>query len=113
MLINIKLIIEKIVSKAPKTVARVLIMRFIDGFPLSFIAERMNASTRTISRWISNALQYSIDEMKSMGFEPLKIFECLRSEKWLWGLYKNVSFTRIDAQHIAYLVNSMQTRRFG
>lgn len=102
-LINLKILVEKILHDLPSRFARLLIMRYIDGQKMDFILNRLQISERTFSRNTTQALKLSLMFMKSYGFEENNLFNLIKSDKWLLGVYNVLSARNLSQDYISSL----------
>ena len=95
-LINLKLIVEQLLSKCSPKHIRVLSLKYIQGLSASEIAEVMKVNSRTIFRLTNSALQEFVTNMKRSGFTANYLFKHLKKEKWILSQFaKEVIKSRI------------------
>ena len=103
-LINLKLIVEQLLSKCSSKHIRVLSLKYVQELSASEIAEVMNLNARTIFRLQNSALQQFTENMKSSGFNANYLFNHLKKEKWILSQFSKeyiksrIIDEKIDAQ---------------
>lgn len=89
ILINLKLLTEKALKSIKPSLARVLILKFIDGKRCIDLADRLGVCLRTVFRKINSALDSFSLALKRLGYTEEKIEKMLISEKWITKVHKH------------------------
>lgn len=87
-LINIKLIVEKCLYQIDKKMARILVLKFIDGKKSVEIADKFNVCLRTIFRKINTALESFSKALCRNGYDDGALYNLLKNEKWILSTYQ-------------------------
>ncbi len=87
-LINLKLLIEKALKSIKPSLARLLILKFIDGKRCIDLADRLGICLRTVFRKINTALNSFSLALKRLGYTEEIIEKMLISEKWIAQVHK-------------------------
>ena len=88
-LINLKVLVDKALSKTKKQFAKVLILKFVDQVDSTLASKMLNISTRTYFRQINSALEDFFKSLKSLGFTTSKIFDLISEENWILDIYNS------------------------
>lgn len=88
-LINLKIITEKILKTIDKKYAKLLVLRFVDGYKFSELANIFKVSQRTLFRRITKALDSFTHNLVLQGFDSKKLFDELKEENWIMEVYKS------------------------
>jgi DNA-directed RNA polymerase specialized sigma subunit len=86
-LINLKVLVDSVLNSLPKSISKILILKFIDGVTNRDIASLMNLSIRTVCRKINSSLNSFSYELKRENYTQQKIEEMIKDEKWIQVLY--------------------------
>lgn len=89
-LINLKLIIEKALKNIDRKLARMLILKYIDGKKSVEIAEKFNICLRTFFRKINIALDSFTKALVRIGYTQQKISIMLQKEEWIKEVYNSL-----------------------
>ena len=87
-LINLKLIVEKALKSINSELAKILVLKFIDGKKSTEIAEKFGFCLRTFFRKINTALVSFKKALNRLGYDDLKLFDMLKNEKWILEVYR-------------------------
>lgn len=90
-LINLKILIEEVLSKMDTKDARLLIEKFFDGAKSRELAEGHNLSMRTLFRKLDGAMESFASRLKMLGYNDSKIEKMLENEGWINNVYDNLS----------------------
>lgn len=90
-LINLKVLVTSIIKNLEKDYARLIIMKYIENKPYAEIANLLNVSERTITRWHSNAIVNSYFYLESQGYTLAKLLNMLKKEKWILQTFHSFS----------------------
>ncbi len=82
-LINLKLIIEKALHSIDRNLARILILKFIDGKKSNDIADLFKICLRTFFRKVNTALDSFSKALSRMGYTNDNLHKMLKNEKWI------------------------------
>lgn len=99
-LINLKVLTTSIIKSLEKDYARLIIMKYIENKPYAEIANLMNVSERTITRWHSNAIVNSYFYLENKGFTLKKLLEMLKKERWILQTFYSFSQTSKEKREI-------------
>ena len=72
-LINLKVLAKLIVRNLDRDLAKMLILRFVDGFTAPKLAEHFNISERTVFRRINEALSMASMKAEELGYNKEKL----------------------------------------
>lgn len=86
-LINTKILVEEMLASIDKDLAKVLILKYIDKFLLSEIADIMNVSIKTIQRRTNRAIEECGVYLFKRGYANTKFREMFADEKWVFDIY--------------------------
>lgn len=87
-LINLKLITEKALKNIDRNMARLLILKFIDGKKSVEIAEKFNVCLRTFFRKVKTALDSFTKALNRLGYSEDKLCSMLSKERWINEVYR-------------------------
>ena len=90
-LINLKLIIEKALKSMRPSMARILILKFVDGKKCVNLANYFNVCLRTVFRKLNSALASFSLALKRLGYDESKLKEMLAQEKWISSVHNHFS----------------------
>ena len=99
-LINLKLITEKALKSMDTDLARILILKFIDGKKSVEIAEKFGFCLRTFFRKINTALISFKKALNRIGYDDVKLFDMLKKEKWILEVYRAFENENIENENI-------------
>ena len=106
-LINLKVLANLIVKKLDKNLAKMLILRFVDGFTAPKLAEHFNISERTVFRRINEALSMASMKAEELGYNKEKLENEFKDEKWLFDLgevAENDDYIQIDNDYLKKVI---------
>lgn len=98
-LVNLKILTEKALKSMDNTLARILILKFIDCKKSEEIAERFGFCLRTYFRKVNEGLESFYKALTRLGYCELKLKNILKNENWILDLfssYQNVEKSKID-----------------
>lgn len=87
-LINLKVLVEDVLSNMPLKYKKVLALSYIDGVKNEDIANIMHISDRTFFRVKNSALDIFTKTLMGMGYSKERLEEMFCGENWLKHLYK-------------------------
>ena len=105
-LINLKVLIDKALSRTKKSFARVLLLKYVDQVDSTLASKILNVSTRTYFRQINTALELFWDSLTSMGYNTEKIFALISEENWImdiYNAYKNKDLKESEIKSLGFL----------
>ena len=88
--LNIKCLVEKLLSSLPESSARFLVLKYIDGYTFEKTAESLEISTRTAMRWNITVLNRCSEILRSWGYSHKKMLEFVNHEKWIIDFYNKL-----------------------
>ena len=100
-LINLKLIIEKALCSMDKNLARILILKFIDGRKSNEIADVFKICLRTFFRKVNTALDSFSKALLRMGYNDEKLKNMLKNEKWIMEVFNKSLTENLSTENIA------------
>ena len=89
MLINLKVLTEKIVASVDQLSARILILKYFDRVKPEVIYNILNISRRTYFRKLNTALENFGNKLKSEGYSSNVLKERLKNESWIIEMFEN------------------------
>ncbi len=108
-LINLKLITEKALKSMKPSLARFLILKFIDGKKSVELADKFNVCLRTVFRKLNSALDSFSKALKRLGYDDDKLNTMLKKETWIKKVYENTlhkDFSLIENDDIKRTIKS-------
>ncbi len=87
-LINLKVLIEDVLSEMNPDEAKLLIERYFDGSKARVLAEKRNISIRTVFRKISDAEKTFTLKLHFKGYNDFKMKEFISDEEWIKNVYR-------------------------
>ena len=106
-LINLKVLAKLIVRNLDRDLAKMLILRFVDGFTAPRLAEHFNISERTVFRRINEALSMASMKAEELGYNKEKLENEFKDEKWLFDLgeeAENDDYIKIDNDYLKKVI---------
>lgn len=106
-LINLKVLAKLIVRNLDRDLAKMLILRFVDGFTAPKLAEHFNISERTVFRRINEALSMASMKAEELGYNKEKLENEFKDEKWLFDLgeeAENDDYIKIDNDYLKKVI---------
>lgn len=106
-LINLKVLAKLIVRNLDRDLAKMLILRFVDGFTAPKLAENFNISERTVFRRINEALSMASMKAEELGYNKEKLENEFKDEKWLFDLgevAENDDYIKIDNDYLKKVI---------
>ena len=85
-LINLKILADYAIKGIDKNLAKIIILRYMDGYSIKDLANHFNISERTTYRRIDEALRQASFVLNQNGYNQDKIEDSLKKEKWLFDL---------------------------
>ena len=82
-LINLKIVIETLISKCKPKHMRFIGLKYINGLKMQDINNVLNISPRTAFRLYSSALEDIVFNMKKLGYTSKWLYDNLKTEKWI------------------------------
>ncbi len=87
LLINTKILVDKMLKYIGNKGAKYLTLRFVDGLKNEEIAISQKKSIRTVSRNVHNYLLKAQEFLLKQGFDSQKLFKLFREEQWVLDIY--------------------------
>lgn len=91
LLINLKVLTEKVMENLTVDEARILILKYFDRVKTENIAEVLQISRRTYFRKISLAEEEFAKELSRRGFTFSQLEEMTKKESWITQLFTSIS----------------------
>jgi len=95
-LINLKLIIEEVLSKIDEEDAQILIEKYVDSRKCKEIAEIHDVSMRTLFRKIDSAENSFGKHLRVLGYDDKKLDKFLKNEQWIVNVYNDYSANKAE-----------------
>lgn len=95
VLLNLKFVSEKVLENLPSSLARFIILKYIEERRLDEIAEIMEKSTRTVARYNAEAISRARKILSRYGYDENKFFNMCHTEKWLLEICKSPNLPSI------------------
>ena len=108
-LINLKVIVEMLISKCKPKYLRILSLKHIQGLTIEQLASHLGISERTCYRIYQDAIENFVVNMKYYGYTSEWLYKNLKNEKWILhefykeytknekiNLYKKVNIEELD-----------------
>ena len=108
-IVNLKVIVDDVVSKLSKSDRRIITLVFFDGVKSEIASQLLGVSLRTFFRRKVNALKQFAMVLQALGYDE-EFFESEYAyEKWFMSVYDNCVSRNAsaDEQLNKYLINSM------
>lgn len=108
-LINLKVLTDSIIKGIDKKLAKILILRYIDGFNFKMLAEHFNISERTAYRRIDEALTMASIALEGLGYDKEKIEKEYKEEAWLFDISNEsdaTDYIKIDSSYLNSIIRS-------
>ena len=108
-LINLKVLTDSIIKGIDKKLAKILILRYIDGFNFKMLAEHFNISERTAYRRIDEALTMASMALEGLGYDKEKIEKEYKEEAWLFDISNEsdaIDYIKIDSSYLNSIIRS-------
>lgn len=105
-LINLKVLIDKALSKIKSSYSRVLMLKYVDGVDSKLASEVMKVSTRTYFRQINAGLDHFWQALINMGYSTYALYELFKNENWVLEIYNSYCRKDIkesDIQNLSFL----------
>lgn len=102
-LINLKVLVDKALSKIKTSFSRVLMLKYIDGVDSKLASEVMKISTRTYFRQINSGLESFWQALLNMGYSIITLKDLLKDENWILEIYNSYSKKTNDEKDIQNL----------
>ncbi len=99
-LINLKLLVEEILTKIGQNEADILICRYIEGMKFKDIAFEKGLGLRTVFRRLGKAETSFTKKLLNMGYNSLSLQNKLKSEKWILNYYYDIQSSKTDEVEI-------------
>lgn len=99
-LINLKLLVEDILTKIGQNEADILICRYIEGMKFKDIAFEKGLGLRTVFRRLDKAETSFTKKLLNMGYNSLSLQNKLKSEKWILNYYYDIQSSKTDEVEI-------------
>lgn len=87
LLINTKLLVDKMLKNIGQEGAKLLTLKFIDGLRNDEIAKLENCSKRTITRRIAIFSEKAKRFLEKLGFDDKKLMKMYSSEQWIMDIF--------------------------
>ena len=88
-LINIKVLVDKILSNIGSTYARVLTLKYIDRIDSALASQTMKISSRTYFRKINMGIECFWGQLEKMGYNEEILSNLFKDEKWIMEIYNS------------------------
>ena len=95
-LINLKVLIEDILSSMQEKDADILICRYIENIKFKDIALEKNIGLRTVFRRVERAEVMFSKKLEARGYSDLKLRNMLKNEKWIMNYYDDIAYSKYD-----------------
>lgn len=95
-LINLKVLIEDILSSMQEKDADILICRYIENIKFKDIALEKNIGLRTVFRRVERAEDMFSKKLEARGYSDLKLRNMLKNEKWIMNYYDDIAYSKSD-----------------
>lgn len=108
-LINLKVLTDSIIKGMDKKLAKILILRYIDGFNFKMLAEHFNISERTAYRRIDEALTMASMALEGLGYDKEKIEKEYKEEAWLFDISNEsdaIDYIKIDSSYLNSIIRT-------
>lgn len=108
-LINLKVLTDSIIKGIDKKLAKILILRYIDGFNFKMLAEHFNISERTAYRRIDEALTMASMALEGLGYDKEKIEKEYKEEAWLFDISNEsdaIDYIKIDSSYLNSIIRT-------
>ncbi|HAJ77711.1 MAG TPA: hypothetical protein DCO89_01405 [Clostridiales bacterium] len=102
-LINLKVLIDNALSKIKTSLARVLMLKYVDGVDSKLASEIMKISTRTYFRQINAGLDSLWSSLEHLGYNALSLYELLKNENWILEIYESYNKKDLKEEEIQNL----------
>ena len=90
-LINLKVLTEKSLSSIDKTLAQILVGKYVNECLCEDIAQRFSMPMRTFFRKLSLAEEGFSKALARQGYDEEKMMNYLKGENWIFDVYENFS----------------------
>lgn len=90
VLINIKVLVEKVLEKIPVDYARILVLKYFDKVKSADIAQVMGLPNRTYFRKLNQAHESFSQRLIKEGFSSNIIEKMVEEEKWILELFDSI-----------------------
>ena len=103
-LINLKLLADKVLTSIDRDLAKLLILRYIDGYGYDKLAEHFGVCERTIYRKMNRALDVSVYALLRNGYDENKIENMIEKENWLFEVCRETAkedFITLDTTYLS------------
>ena len=87
LLINTKLLVDKLLKNIGKEGAKLLTLKYIDGIKSEDIANLLKCSKRTVTRKLTSYCKKAEEFLNKIGFDSKKLLKMYSSEQWLLDIY--------------------------
>lgn len=104
-LINLKVMIEKSLCSLNEIHKKILILKYFDKNNNQTIIEALNLSRRTYFRKLKEAVKSFSKSLIQFGYTDNYLFNMLKNEEWIMGLYNNYSKKNDDELDSFRIVN--------
>lgn len=101
--INLKVIVEKILSNLSKRSSKLLILRYVKELHINTICELLNISERSFYRYINKAVNEFSEEMDKLGYNYQKLEIMFFPDEFI----KSIFALADDKNHVNNLVGEM------
>ena len=95
-LINLKVLVEEMLSKLDSKDADILICRYIENMKFKDIALEKGIGIRTVFRRLDRAEDMFSKKLLNLGYSSLKLKNMLRNETWILNYYDYISSAKGD-----------------
>ncbi len=112
-LINMKLITENCLKEIDRDLAKLLILKYVNGKKSVEIAQKMNVCLRTFFRKLNSALESFSLSLSRLGYNNDRLNDMLKDEKWILAVHNHVEraeLSLIDNDELKFKVESSVVR---
>lgn len=95
-LINLKVLVEEMLSKLDSKDADILICRYIENMKFKDIALEKGIGIRTVFRRLDRAEDMFSKKLLNFGYSSLKLKNMLKNETWILNYYDYISSAKGD-----------------
>lgn len=92
--INLKVLIEKIITKLKPNRAKVLILKYVNGLSIEQMEKVLNISNRSCYRTLNLALEDFAVNMLKFGYTSEKMEILFSNDEFLSSIYKSITTER-------------------
>lgn len=86
-LINLKILVDQILKNIDKNHSRFVIMKYIEDRALFEIADALQVSIRTLSRWNKHSILMGASYLENRGLSFNVLINFIKNEKWILQVF--------------------------